>query len=168
MTEPAAGSLSFTVRYTKDHCLASAWRYWQRRLGKRYALELVIGVGLLVLSGQGPYRWLEVALMIAVGAFAFLGAAIFFLHWYRARQGLASLDPPESRWVLTEEAIAQKSSLGESAIGWPALREVWRFDDLWLLVWGKDIYSTIPIGQLPRNARALIERRVKEAGGRVR
>jgi hypothetical protein len=158
----------FTVRYAKDHCLATAWRYWQRRLGTRYALELAIGSGLLVLSTQGPYRWLEIALMAAVGAFAFLGAAIFFIHWRRALQGLAALDPPESTWTLTEAAIAQKSSLGESAIGWQALVEVWRFDDLWLLIWGRDVYSTIPIGQLPRIARQMIERRVKESGGRVR
>ena len=41
-------------------------------------------------------------------------------------------------------------------------------DNLWLLIWGKDVYSTIPIGQLPLDARKLIERRVKETGGRVR
>jgi hypothetical protein len=128
----------------------------------------VIGAGLLVLSTQGPYRWIEVALMVAVGVFAFLGAAIFFLHWRRAVAGLAILDPPESTWILTEEAVAQRSSLGESAIAWEALLEVWRFDNLWLLVWGKDVYSTIPIGQLPRAAREMIERRVKETGGRLR
>ncbi len=54
------------------------------------------------------------------------------------------LDPPESTWTLTEESIAQKSSLGESAIAWPSLLGVWRFPDLWILVWGKDVYSTIP------------------------
>ena len=168
MSEPSAIAVTFTVRYTTDHCLASAWRYWQKRLGYRYALELAIGSGLLVLATQGPYRWLEIALMVAVGIFAFLGAAIFFIHWHRALQGLRSLDPPESTWTLTEEAIAQKSSLGESAIAWAALREVWRFDNLWLLVWGKDVYSSIPTGQLPPAARRMIERRVKEAGGRIR
>ncbi|HEX4944622.1 MAG TPA: YcxB family protein [Usitatibacteraceae bacterium] len=151
----------FTVRYTKDHCLATAWRYWQRRLGYRYALELAIGSGLLVLATQGPYRWLEIALMVAVGFFAILGAVIFFLHWHRALVGLRALDPPESTWTLTEEAIAQKSSLGESAIGWEALIEVWRFDDLWILIWGRDVYSSIPSAQLPREARQMIERRAK-------
>jgi hypothetical protein len=158
----------FTVRYSREHCLATAWRYWQRRLGYRYALELAIGTGLLVLATQGPYRWLEIAIMVAVGLFALLGAAIFFIHWLRARQGLAALDPPQSTWTLTEEAIAQKSNLGESAIGWESLLGVWRFDDLWILVWGKDIYSTIPTAQLPREARAMIERRAKETGAVVK
>ena len=158
----------FTVRYTKGHCLATAWSYWQRRLGYRYALELAIGLGLLVLATQGPYRWIEIALMVAVGVFAFVGAAIFFIHWRRAVAGLELLDPPQSTWTLTEESVAQKSSLGETAIAWGALLEVWRFDDLWLLVWGKDVYSTIPLAQLPRLAREMIERRVKETGGRVR
>jgi len=163
MPEPVV----FTVRYTRDHCLATAWRYWQKRLGYRYALELAIGSGLLVLATQGPYRWIEIALMVAVGIFAFVGAAIFFIHWYRALLGLRALDPPESTWTLTEDSIAQKSSLGESAIAWEALLDVWRFDNLWLLVWGKDVYSTIPIEQLPRTARAMIERRVTETGERV-
>jgi hypothetical protein len=163
-----AAPIVFTVRYSREHCLASAWRYWQRRLGYRYALELVIGAGLLVLATQGPYRWLEVALMVAVGIFALLGAGIFFVHWLRGLQGLAALDPPVSTWTLTEEFIAQKSSLGESAIAWKALIEVWRFPDLWLLVWGRDVFSTIPIAQLPPAARQMIERRVKEAGGRLR
>ena len=95
----------FTVRYTKEHCLATAWRYWQRRLGYRYALELAIGAGLLVLATQGPYRWLEVALMVAVGVFAVLGAAIFFIHWLRALATASQvLDPPQSTWTLTEES----------------------------------------------------------------
>ena len=158
----------FTVRYTPEHCLASAWRFWQRRLGYRYALELAIGAGLLALATQGPYRWLEIALMIAVGVFAVLGAGVFFIHWLRARQGLAALDPPESTWILTEEAIGQRSNLGESAIAWPQLLGLWRFDDLWILVWGKDVYSTIPTAQLPREARALIERRARETGAVVK
>lgn len=158
----------FTVRYTKEHCLATAWRYWQRRLGYRYALELAIGAGLLVLATQGPYRWLEVALMVAVGVFAVLGAAIFFIHWLRALDGLKVLDPPRSTWTLTEESIAQKSNLGESAIAWQSLLGVWRFPDLWILVWGRDVYSTIPTAQLPRDARAMIERRAKETGAVVK
>ena len=163
-----AQPIVFTVRYTKEHCLASAWRFWQRRVGYRYALELVIGVGLLLLATQGPYRWLEIALMVAVGIFAFLGAAVFFLHRLRARQGLAALHPPESTWTLTEEFIGQKSSLGESALAWPSLLGLWRFDDLWILVWGKDVYSTIPTVQLPREARAMIERRARETGAVVK
>jgi len=158
----------FTVRYSKEQCLATAWRYWQKRLGYRYALELAIGAGLLVLATQGPYRWIEVALMVAVGIFALVGPSIFFIHWQRALLGLRALVPPESTWTFTEESIAQKSSLGESAIAWESLLEVWRFDDLWLLIWGKDVYSTIPIAQLPTAARAMIERRVKETGGRIR
>jgi hypothetical protein len=158
----------FTVRYSRGHCLATAWRYWQRRLGYRYALELAIGCGLLVLATQGPYRWLEIALMVAVGIFAFLGAAIFFLHWYRGLEGLKALSPPQSTWTLTEDYVGQKSSLGETAIAWERLPEVWRFPDLWLLIWGRDVFSTIPADQLPREAQRLIERRVRETGGVLR
>lgn len=163
----AEALLVFTVRYTDAHCLASAWRYWQRRLGKRYALELAIGAGLYVLARQGPYRWIEVALLLVVGVFALVGAGVFLLHWQRARLGLRALDPPQSTWTLTEEAIAQRSSLGESAIPWSAVQQVWQFPDLWLLIWGRDVYSTLPTDQLPVEARELIRRRVRDAGGRV-
>jgi hypothetical protein len=167
--EKASGPapIVFTVRYTKEHCLAAAWRYWQKRLGYRYALELAIGTGLLVLATQGPYRWIEVALMVVVGLFAIVGAGVFFVHWQRALLNLKALHPPESTWTLTEETIAQKSSLGESAIAWDSLLGLWRFDDLWILVWGKDVYSTIPTAQFPRPARELVERRVRETGGKV-
>jgi hypothetical protein len=165
--ENAAEPIVFTVRYTRQLCLASAWRYWQKRLGKRYALELAIGTGLILLAMQGPYRWIEIALMVVVGIFAFVGAAIFLIHWLRALQGLRALAPPESTWTLTERFVAQKSSLGESAIGWESLLGVWRFPDLWILVWGKDVYSTIPVAQMPRAARDMIERRVTATGGVV-
>jgi hypothetical protein len=166
--EPGREPIVFTVHYTKEHCLATALRYCQRRLGYRYALELAIGAGLLVLAAQGPYGWIEVALMVAVGIFALVGVSIFLIHWQRALLGLRALDPPQSTWTLTEESIAQKSSLGESAIAWESLLEVWRFDNLWLLIWGRDVYSTIPIAQLPRAAREMIERRTQETGTRVR
>lgn len=163
----AEGLVVFTVRYTEGHCLASAWRYWQRRLGKRYALELAIGAGLYVLARQGPYRWVEVALLIVVGVFALVGAGVFLLHWQRARLGLKALDPPQSTWLLTESSIAQRSNLGESAIAWSAVQQLWQFPDLWLLIWGRDVYSTLPTDQLPAEARDYIRRHVQEAGGKV-
>jgi hypothetical protein len=158
----------FTVRYTREACWISALRYWQRRLGARYAIELVIGVGLIVLATQGPYRWLEIAITVAVSIFALLGAGLLVIHWRRALAGLAALDPPESTWILTEEVVGQRSSLGESAIAWTSLAELWKFEDVWLLIWGRDVYSTIPIAQFPRQARQFVERRVRESGGRIR
>jgi hypothetical protein len=158
----------FTVRYTRESCWVSALRYWQRRLGMRYAIEVVIGVGLIALATQGPYRWLEIALWIAVSIFVVLGALILLTHWRRALAGLAALDPPESTWILSEDAIGQRSSLGESAIAWASLAELWKFEDVWLLIWGRDVYSAIPVAQFPRQARQFVERKVKEAGGRIR
>ncbi len=164
MSEP----VTFTVRYSRQHCFATAVRYWQRRLGYRYVLELAIGAGLYVLATQGPYRWIEIALLVVVGVFALVGAGIFFLHWQRALLGLKALDPPTSTWTFTEEAIAQKSSLGESAIAWENLLEAWRFPDLWILIWGRDVYSTIPAAQFPRDAIAILERRLRDTGARIR
>lgn len=158
----------FTVRYSRESCRISALRYWQRRLGSRYAIELVIGIGLIVLATQGPYRWLEIAITIAVSVFALLGAGLLVLHWRRAILGLEALSPPESTWILTEETVGQRSSLGETAIAWSSLAELWKFEDVWLLIWGRDVYSTIPVAQFPRQARQFVERKVKEAGGRIR
>jgi hypothetical protein len=158
----------FTVRYTRQACWTSALRYWQRRLGLRYVIELVIGIGLIALATQGPYRWLEIALWIAVSIFAVLGASILLIHWRRALMGLEILHPPESTWILSEERIGQRSSLGETAIAWEGLVQLWKFEDVWLLIWGRDVYSAIPVAQFPRQARQFVERRVRESGGLIR
>ncbi len=163
-TEP----IVFTVRYDRRSCWISALRYCQRRLGWRYAIELVIGAGLIGLATQGPYRWLEIALWIAVSIFALLGAFTLLLHWRRALAGLAVLQPPESTWRLTEESIGQESSLGATAIAWESLGGLWKFEDVWLLIWGRDVYSTIPVAQFPRQARQFVERKVRESGGVIR
>lgn len=134
----------------------------------RYALELAVGAGLYALARQGPYRWIEVALLVVVGAFALVGAGVFLLHWQRARVGLKALTPPESTWILSEDMVAQRSNLGESAIPWGSVQELWQFPDLWLLIWGRDVYSTLPVEQLPYDARDMIRRRVRESGGRLR
>jgi hypothetical protein len=107
-------------------------------------------------------------MIVAVGAFGLAGASVFFVHWARARHGLAALDPPESTWILTEDTVGQESSLGKSAIPWDGLGAVWRFDDLWLLIWGRDVYSAIPTSQLPAEARVFIVRRVRDTGGVVK
>ncbi len=161
-------TITFTSRYSRAKCLTAAWRFWQRRMGRRYLLEVVIGAGLIVFAAQGPYRWLEVALWIAVGLFTVLGAGVFVLHWTRALAGLAALDPPESTWLLSERFIGQRSNLGETAIGWEQLHEAWVFPEVWLLFWGRDVYSAIPTDSLPSEAQQLIRRRLKETGGRVR
>jgi len=164
----ADAPIVFTVRYTRETCWISALRYWQRRLGVRYVIELVIGVGLIALATQGPYRWLEIALWVAVSIFALLGASILLIHWRRALAGLEALAPPESTWILTEERVGQRSSLGETAIDWQGLAQLWKFGDVWLLIWGRDVYSAIPVAQFPLQARQFVERRVRESGGSIR
>jgi hypothetical protein len=155
----------FTVRYTRGSCFRSALRYCQRRLGWRFAIELLIGIGLIALATQGPYRWLEIALWVVVSIFALLGAGTFLVHWLRALAGLKALSPPQSTWRLTEASIGQESNLGETAIAWDALAGLWKFDDVWLLIWGRDVYSTIPVAQFPREARQFMERKVRDTGG---
>jgi len=74
---------------------------------------------------------------------------------------------PQVAFTLDHEAIATQSSLGSSITPWKTVTAIWKFPVVWLLLFGDHGYSTLPIAQVPADAAAFFEERVKAHGGTV-
>ncbi|PKN46011.1 MAG: hypothetical protein CVU59_07320 [Deltaproteobacteria bacterium HGW-Deltaproteobacteria-17] len=158
-----------TLFYEETIVLKAVRRYWLRSLGVGYWLALLVVIASLgALLVQGTGGWVMVTLF-STTMLALCFAALFFLVHYRSSMGrFRRMDPPEARFVVDDETFAFSSSMGEAKLKWSVIRELWKFDDLWLILYAQGGFNVLPVDCVPSPMRDFIEARVTDAGGRVR
>ncbi|MBU1412480.1 YcxB family protein [Myxococcota bacterium] len=143
--------------------------YWRRSLGVGYWIALLmVVVSLGVLLVQGTQAWILVTLtattVLAVGF-----AALFFIVHYRSSLGrFRRMVPPEAKFAVDDETFAFTSSMGEAKLKWSVIRELWKFDDLWLILYAQGGFNVLPVAGVLKPMREFIEDRVKASGGKIR
>jgi YcxB-like protein len=157
-----------TLRYDPRLVRGAVVSFWRRNLGTRFV------VALLVLVAMTAFLWMRGERGFYVGA---LGSAVFltlmvvlalFLNHY---QGLMSRLRrfPEATLELSDEGFTMSTDAGHSRLPWSAVVELWRFPKVWLLcVYSRTQFITLPLADVPPDARNIIEERVRAAGGKVK
>lgn len=161
-------AVAFTARYSEPLVRAAVTRFWLRSLGWRFALTL-LGLGLLLSYrvAVGDRSW-WVGVLGAVVCFSLLlGGLGWFGQRRRALEAFRDLENGEATFTLSEDRLAVRSSRASAELPWSTIREVWRYPDLWLLVYSPNSFSTLPLGGVPPEALAELEKRVRKAGGRL-
>ena len=59
------------------------------------------------------------------------------------------------------------SDVGTTTLQWSAVKELWQFPSVWLLLYSKTQFSTLPVACLPPDLQTFVQERVREAGGKV-
>ena len=80
---------------------------------------------------------------------------------------LRDMKQPVATLVADEESFTLASDHGSSTLKWDAIKEIWGFQDFWLLLFSKAHFATIPLEGLSEEMRAYILEKVKRGGGRV-
>jgi len=143
--------------------------YWRRSLGPAYFAALVVVVASLgALLALGGGSWvvpvLGGTLVLALG----FAAMLYAVHLRAALGRFRRMDAPLARFVADDERFAFSSTVGDASLKWSVVKELWRFDDLWLLLYREGGFNVLPLACLPPPMRDFLVRRVEAAGGRVR
>ena len=110
----------------------------------------------------------------AVGALAavlVLGIAfatvVYVVHYRRSLRKFLQMDEPRATFHADESSFTMSSDIGTTTLQWSAVKELWQFPSVWLLLYSKAQFSTLPLACLSPETQAFILQRVQAAGGKV-
>ncbi len=96
------------------------------------------------------------------GAFAIL-TTLFLIYVVRLRAAnefLKRLGDHRVHYTFSETGVRTDSALGSSELKWSSFDEVLKFRDVWLLVYAKNSYLTLPTIHLSRECAGFIDKHV--------
>lgn len=154
-----------TIKYTKALVRRALNRYLLRRLGTKFFVAITATLSVLVYAYfADAWNWLlSVIAAIQVIVFAFLG----FVYFGRLRAAEGFFDKggePVVTFQFEDNRVRTESDLGSADLKWQVFDEILKFPDLWLLVYAKSGYMTLPLDQLTSECREFIETKVGSKG----
>jgi hypothetical protein len=162
--------LQYTVQvsYTPAIVRSGIRRFWLRFAGRDTALGAIglaaSSFGWVVLG----YRTWLVGCFMAVSGFLFvLSLLVFVTFRTRSLRKLRAMPAPTAAWTFTEESLSTETQLAQSKIAWSLVKKLWRFPDVWVLVYSRSDYSLLPVSDIPSEVQAFIVERVRANGGKV-
>jgi hypothetical protein len=157
-----------TLIYSTALLRQAVFAFWWRSVGVGFFVALFIAaIGLVVLVALGQSSWIigGLATVLAVGiAFAIV---VYVVHYRRSLQKFRQMDTPQALFRAEESSFTMSSDIGTTTLQWSAVKELWQFQNVWLLLYSKAQFTTLPLACLSPETQAYIVQCVRAAGGKV-
>ena len=157
-----------TLIYSETLLRQAVFAFWRRSVGVGFFVALLIAaLGLVVLVALGQSSWI----IGGLGAVLVLGIAfaivIYVVHYRRSLHKFRQMDNPQAMFRAEESSFTMSSDIGTTTLQWSAVKELWQFSNVWLLLYSKAQFTTLPLACLPPETQAYIVQCVRAAGGKV-
>ena len=157
-----------TLIYSTTLLRQAVFAFWKRSVGVGFFVALLIAaLGLVVLVALGQSSWI----IGGLGAVLVLGTAfpivVYVVHYRRSLQKFHQMDNPQATFRAEESSFTMVSDIGTTTLQWSAVKELWQFPNVWLLLYSKAQFTTLPLSCLPSETQAYIVQCVRAAGGKV-
>jgi hypothetical protein len=157
-----------TLIYSETLLRQAVFAFWRRSVGVGFIVALLVGaLGLIVLIAQGVATWLVGALAAVLVLGIGFVAAVYFVHYRKSLRKFRQMDKPRATFRADESSFTMSSDIGTTTLQWSAVKELWQFPSVWLLLYSKAQFSTLPLACLSPETQAYIVQRVRESGGKV-
>jgi len=157
-----------TLIYSESLLRQAVFGFWHRSVGIGFFVALLIAaLGLVVLVALGQSSWIigGLATVLAVGmAFAIV---VYVVHYRRSLQKFRQMNSPQATFRAEESSFTMVSDIGATTLQWSAVKELWQFSNVWLLLYSKAQFTTLPLACLPPETQTYIVQRIRESGGKV-
>ena len=161
--------LETTLHFDQDLIRHAVACFWRRTVGKRtllVACALAVWCGILVASGDHSWKTGVLGAIAAMGLL--LCASIYVVHYRNAIAKLRSMGPQSATMKADSDALTFVSGAGSATLPWSSVKELWKFERVWLLLFSPAQFSTLPVADLSPEMQALVADRVRASGGRIR
>ena len=157
-----------TLVYNTPLLRKAVLHFWWRSIGVKFVLVLAGVVCCLALQiASGDRSWLlGVCASATVLGFGF-PIALYGVHYRNTLEKFRAMGQPQAQLTVSEDTFSLSSGAGSATLPWSSVAEVWQFQDVWLLLFSKAQFSTLPLACIPSEMRAFILERIKAAGGRI-
>ena len=157
-----------TLIYSETLLRQAVFAFWRRSVGVGFIVALLVGaLGLIVLIAQGVASWLAGALAAVLVLGIGFAAAVYFVHYRKSLRKFRQMDKPQATFRADESSFTMSSDIGTTTLQWSAVKELWQFPSVWLLLYSKAQFSTLPLACLSPETQAYIVQRVRASGGKV-
>lgn len=157
-----------TLNYTERLVEKAVRLFWLRTVGYGELVAVVVMIAVLAWRiVEGDRSWFVGVLATLVFLSIAIPVAIYFGHYRNSLGKFREMKQPVAEFVVDENSLTLSSDLGATTLKWGAVTEVWRFESLWLLLFSKAQFVTIPLDGLPESMREFVLERVRESGGKI-
>lgn len=160
--------MEYTIEVTYDRSLVrlALNRFMVKRLGwLTFVFVFGIGVYLTVEMLSGSWsNWSTAIAALWIIVVGILG--VVYIARMRASEGFFQNSRDcKVQFVFSEDGVKTNSDVGTSDVKWKVFNELLKFRDVWLLVYAKSGYMTIPALQLSEEAKVFIESKISQKAG---
>jgi hypothetical protein len=157
-----------TLIYSEALLRQAVFAFWRRSVGVSFLVALLVAaLGLGVLVTQGVATWLVGALAAVLVLGIGFATAVYVVHYRKSLRKFRQMDKPRATFRADESSFTMSSDIGTTTLQWSAVKELWQFPSVWLLLYSKAQFSTLPLACLSPETQAYIVQRVRESGGKV-
>ena len=154
--------------YSESLLREAVFGFWRRSIGMGFILMLVaLTVVLGVLVALGAPVWIIVTLAVLLVLAAAVAVALYIGYYRNSLRKFRTMSTPRATFRADESSFTMTSDAGTTTLQWSAVKELWQFPSVWLLLYSKTQFSTLPLACLPPDIQAFVQERVREAGGKV-
>jgi hypothetical protein len=157
-----------TLVYDTSLIREAAFCFWRRTVGWLFLVALsLVTVSLFAFLMKGDRSWLVGVLgsVLVIGCGFVI--AIFAVHYRNAMRKFQKMSSYAATLVATETSFTFSSDLGSSTLPWAAVTEVWRCKRVWLLLFSKAQFVTLPLAALSPELQGFVLKQVQLHGGKV-
>ncbi|QNA88025.1 YcxB family protein [Massilia sp. Dwa41.01b] len=160
--------LETTLIYSESLIRQATFAYWRRTVGVFFVpVLLALTACFLVLLMQRDLSWITGMIGTVIGFGYLISASLYVVHYRNSLAKFRRFKDAMVTFHADNNSFTMKSSAGTSTLHWAAVKEVWKFEDVWLLLFSKAQFSTLPVANLSPELRQLIVGSVESAGGKV-
>ncbi|NOT23990.1 MAG: YcxB family protein [Nitrospiraceae bacterium] len=157
-----------TLIYSESLLRQAVFAFWRRSVGLGFILMLAVLAAILVgIIALGAPLWLIVTLAVILAIAAGIAVALYVGYYRNSLRKFRTMEKPQATFCADESSFTMSSDAGTTTLQWSAVKELWQFPSVWLLLYSKTQYSTLPLACLPPETQAFVQERVREAGGKV-
>jgi len=156
----------FPIRYDEALMRRAVTGFMTRSLLGEQAIKTILPLGLIILSCVALYASgdAELGAELFVAATAIPAGLVFAgwrMHWRIMRE---KMDAMRGRFVtarLSDEGIVIDGPGQATRLDWPAVKAIWRFDGVWLLIAATNHFIALPLAGAPPAALDFLEAHVR-------
>lgn len=143
--------------------------FWRRSIGIGPLIAFAIAILCIVLLiVQGDASWIVGALGAVLAMGAAFAAAVYVVHYRNTMRKFREMGEPEATFRAEDSTFTLSSGLGTSTLKWSSIKEVWRFEEFWLLLFSRAQFVTLPTANLSAEMQTFVLRQVQATGGKLR
>src|SRR5262249_2247277 len=139
-----------TLNYTERLVEKAVRLFWLRTVGYGELVAIVAMIALLAWRLiEGDRSWIVGVLSTFLFLSIAIPVAIYSGHYRNSVGKFKQMKQPVAELVADDDSLTLSSDLGATTVKWAAITEVWQFESLWLLLFSKAQFVTIPLDGLP-------------------